>query len=308
MTRVYAGSTAWPSDQPGPVVAIGNFDGVHDGHRAVFRRLFALAERQGAPSCVLTFDPAPTAVLAPERHQPRILTLEDRVRLLGEEGIDAVVVEPFTREFAGRSARWFAEELLGRRLRARGVVVGYDFRFGHQRQGDVAALRQWLPDVPVEEVEAETAGGLPVSSSRVRRLVASGAVEEAAVLLRRPHMLKGPVVTGDQRGRTIGFPTANVESRVELLPGFGVYAVRARVDDAGPWLPGIANIGVRPTFGGTAPRVEVHLFDFAGDLYGRNLTVQLIARVRGEQRFDGVAALVDQIGRDVVRARELLSC
>ncbi|MDP2305953.1 MAG: bifunctional riboflavin kinase/FAD synthetase [Pseudomonadota bacterium] len=307
MTRVYAGSTAWPSDSPGPVVAIGNFDGVHDGHRAVLRRLFALAAEQGAPSCVLTFDPAPTAVVAPERHQPRILTLEDRVRLLGEEGVDAVVIEPFTPAFAGRSAQWFAEELLGRQLRAQGIVVGYDFRFGHERKGNVAALRAWLPDLPVVEVEAENAGGLPVSSSRVRRLIASGAVEDAAVLLRRPHFVKGTVVSGDQRGRTLGFPTANVESRVELLPGFGVYAVRVRIDDRGPSLPGVANIGVRPTFGGTAPRVEVHLFDFTGDLYGRTLTVELIARVRGEQRFDGVDALVAQIARDETRARELLS-
>lgn len=306
MSRVYSGSIAWPSDQPGPVVAIGNFDGVHDGHRAVLRRLFALAAQEGAPSCVLTFDPAPTAVLAPERHQPRILTLEDRVRLLGVEGVDAVVIEPFTRAFAGQSARWFAEELLSRRLRARGVVVGYDFRFGHERQGNVASLRGWMPGVPVIEVEAETAGGLPVSSSRVRRLIASGAVEDAAVLLRRSHFLKGTVVRGDQRGRTIGYPTANVESRVELLPGFGVYAVRVRIDDAAPSLPGIANIGVRPTFGGAAPRVEVHLFDFAGDVYGRTLSVELIARVRGEQRFDGVVALVAQIALDVKRARELL--
>lgn len=306
MTRLYAGSTAWPPDQPGPVVAIGNFDGVHDGHRAVLRRLFELAGQQGAPSCVLTFDPAPTAVLAPQRHQPRILTLEDRVRLLGEEGVEAIVVEPFTREFASQSARWFAEELLAKRLHARGVVVGYNFRFGHERQGDVAALRSLLPDVPVVEVEPETAGGLPVSSSRVRRLIASGAVEDAAVLLRRPHFVRGAVVTGDKRGRTIGFPTANVESRVELLPGFGVYAVRVRIDDSDTSIAGVTNIGVRPTFGGTAPRIEVHLLDYQGDLYGHTLRVDFVARIRGEQRFDGVDALVAQIRLDVARARELL--
>ncbi|MDP2311260.1 MAG: bifunctional riboflavin kinase/FAD synthetase [Pseudomonadota bacterium] len=307
MTRVYAGSTAWPADQPGPVVAIGNFDGIHDGHRAVLRQLFALAAREHAPSCVLTFDPAPTAVLAPERHQPRILTLEDRVRLLGEEGVDAVVIEPFTRAFAAQPAQWFAEELLGRRLRVRGVVVGYDFRFGHLRQGDVASLREWLPRVPISEVEAEAAGGTPVSSSRVRRLVASGDVAEAAVLLGRPHFLPGTVVHGDHRGRTIGFPTANVETRVELLPAYGVYAVRVRIDGGAERLPGVANIGVRPTFGGTAPRIEVHLFDYAGDLYGHTLSVELIARVRGEQRFDGVDALVAQIRQDAQRAREILA-
>jgi riboflavin kinase/FMN adenylyltransferase len=306
MTTVYAGASTWPHPGPGAVVAIGNFDGVHDGHRAVLRRLFALAAEQCAPSCVLTFDPAPTAVLAPERHQARILTLADRVRLLGDEGVDAVVIEPFTRAFAENSARWFAEELLGKHLRVRGVVVGYDFRFGHMRKGDVAALREWLPGVPVVEVAAWESSGAPVSSSRVRRLVASGAVEDAAALLGRPHFLRGTVVSGDQRGRTIGFPTANIVSDVELLPAHGVYAVRARVDDEGPAHAGVANIGMRPTFAGTELRVEVHLLDFAGDLYGHRLAVDLVARVRGEQRFDGVAALVAQIGRDVERAREIL--
>jgi len=306
MTTVYAGASTWPPEGPGPVVAIGNFDGVHDGHRAVLRQLFALAAEQGAPACVLTFDPAPTAVLAPERHQARILTLADRVRLLGAEGVDAVVVEPFTRAFAENSARWFAEDLLGRQLGVRGVVVGYDFRFGHQRQGNVAVLRAWLPAVPVVEVAAFTEAEAPVSSSRIRRLVASGAVEEAAALLGRPHLLRGVVVTGDQRGRTIGFPTANIVSDVELLPAHGVYAVRVRVDDAGPVHAGVVNVGMRPTFAGTELRIEVHLLDFAGDLYGHRLAVELVARIRGEQRFDGVAALVAQIGRDVQRARELL--
>lgn len=306
MTREYPGSDAWPADSPGAVVAIGNFDGVHDGHRAVLTRLFALSAERGAPSCVLTFDPAPTAVVAPHRHQPRILTLRDRVRLLGEAGVDVVVIEPFTPAFAAREARWFAEELLGRRLRARGVVVGYDFRFGHGREGDVAGLRAWLPGVPVVEVDAWTDGGSAVSSSRIRRLVAAGAVEEAATLLGRPHFLRGTVVVGDQRGRTLGFPTANIVSEVELLPAFGVYAVRARVE-GGPSRPGVANIGIRPTFGGGAPRIEVHLFDFTGDLYGRELVVELVARVRGELRFDGPAALVAQIAADAARARELLA-
>ncbi|MFN7145236.1 MAG: riboflavin biosynthesis protein RibF, partial [Myxococcota bacterium] len=246
MTRVYAGAATWSPDEPGPVVAIGNFDGVHAGHRAVLGELFALAAELGAPSCVLTFEPAPTAVLAPERHQPRILPVADRVRLLGEAGVDVVVVEPFDRDFAARSARAFAEDLLGRTMRVRGVVVGYDFRFGQGREGTADALRAWLPGVRGVEVGAHGEGGAPVSSSRIRRLVATGAVDEAAGLLGRPHALVGTVVHGDQRGRTIGFPTANVANEVELLPAAGVYAVRARVDD-GPPMPGVANIGVRPT-------------------------------------------------------------
>lgn len=306
MTRVYAGAATWSPDEPGPVVAIGNFDGVHAGHRAVLAELFALAAELGAPSCVLTFEPAPTAILAPERHQPRILRVEDRVRLLGEAGVDVVVVEPFSREFAARSARAFAEDLLGRTMRVRGVVVGYDFRFGRGREGTADALRAWLPGVRVAEVGAHVEGGEPVSSSRIRRLVASGAVEEAAALLGRPHTLVGTVVTGDQRGRTIGFPTANVANEVELLPAPGVYAVRARVDD-GPALPGVANIGVRPTFGGTETRVEVHLFDFAGDLYGKRMRVDLVARVREERKFPSLDALVAQIRTDADQARRILA-
>ena len=302
MPLSYRSATDWPSELA-PVVAIGNFDGVHAGHRAVLAELFALGRALGAPSCVLTFDPAPTALLAPARHQPRISTLEDRVRLLHAAGVEAVVVEPFTRAFAARSAEDFATGLLGRNLRVRGLVVGHDFRFGAGRAGDVAGLRAWLPACEIREVSAFLADGSPVSSSRVRKLVASGEVEAAARLLGRPHRLGGPVVTGDQRGRTIGFPTANVANVVELLPAFGVYAVRVEVE--GVTRPGVANIGMRPTFNGTELRVEVHLLDWSGDLYGRTLDVDLVARVRGEQRFDGIDALVSQIRRDVEVARRL---
>ncbi len=305
MTPARAGVASWTPEGPGPVVAIGNFDGVHAGHRAVLARLFALAADLGAPSCVLTFEPAPTAVLAPERHQPRILLVADRVRLLEEAGVDRIIVQPFTREFAGRSARWFAEELLGNTLRARGLVVGYDFRFGQGRQGDVATLRALLPGVPVVEVGAFSLDDAPVSSSRIRRLVAAGEVEAAAGLLGRPHRLQGTVVHGDHRGRAIGFPTANVQNEVELVPAFGVYAVRARVD-GGPALPAVANIGVRPTFDATELRVEVHLLDFQGDVYGRRVAVDLVARIRGEARFSGIDALQAQIRVDAARARELL--
>lgn len=304
MPTAYAGAASWPPEGPGPVVAIGNFDGVHLGHRAVLARLFALAEARAAPACVLTFEPAPTAILASERHQPRILTVDERVRRLHEAGVDAVVVEPFTRALADRSAEWFARELLGGALRAEGVVVGYDFRFGKGRAGDAATLRRLLPNIPVIEIPACTEANEPVSSSRIRKLVAAGDVASAAALLGRPHALAGTVVHGDQRGRTIGFPTANVQNEVELLPAAGVYAVRARV--CGAVLPGVANIGVRPTFAGSESRVEVHLFDFAGELYGERLTVALVARLRGEVRFPSVDALVAQIRADADAARALL--
>jgi riboflavin kinase/FMN adenylyltransferase len=305
MARLYTATADWAHDEPGPVVAIGNFDGVHAGHRAVLRRLDAHARALGAPTCVLTFEPAPTAVLAPGRHQPRILQVDERVRRLTEAGVDIVIVEPFDLRFADHSAEWFAKQLLGNTLHARGVVVGYDFRFGKGRVGDAAALRAWLPGITVDEVAAHEVGGEPVSSSRIRRLVAAGAVEDATALLGRPHFLQGPVVHGDHRGRTIGFPTANVANRVELLPAAGVYATRTTV--RGETHPSVTNIGVRPTFAGSEPRVESHLFDFAGDLYGEEIRVDLVARLREERRFASVDALVAQIQADAAAAREHLS-
>ena len=305
MPAVVSGSSAWTPSPAGSAVAIGNFDGVHLGHREVLARLGAHAARLGAPSVVYTFDPAPTAVVAPSRHQPRILTLPDRIRYLGAAGVDVVVVEPFTRAYAGHPARWFAEEVLGRRLGARVVVVGYDFRFGMDRRGDAQFLRATVPAMEVDEVGAVALGGEAASSSRIRKLVAAGDVVGAATLLGRPHRLRGTVVEGDQRGRTIGFPTANLDNEVELLPGDGVYAVLASVD-GGPPAPGVMNIGMRPTFAGAVRRIEVHLLDGAGDLYGHELAVDLVARLRGEVRFDGVEALVDQIRRDITAARAVL--
>lgn len=295
-------SADWPASTP-TAIAIGNFDGVHAGHRAVLGQLVGIARELGVVPVAYTFDPAPTAVLAPERHQPRILLLEDRVRLLQEAGAEAVIVEPFTRAYAAQTSEWFAREVLGVRLAARALVVGYDFRFGAGRGGDVNALRALLPGVRVVDVAAVSSGA-PVSSSRIRKLVAAGDVEEAAALLGRPHTLIGEVVHGDERGRTIGFPTANVANEVELTPADGVYAVRVPLD--GALRGGVMNVGHRPTFAGMDRRFEVHLFDFAGDLYGRRLRVDLVARLRGEKKFASLDELRAQIQADAAAARAIL--
>ncbi len=305
MPTVHLGTATFPDALRGGAVAIGNFDGVHAGHRALLDVLRAEAALVGGPSVVYTFDPAPTAVLVPERHPPRICSVEARVHALGEQGVDVVVIDRFTPAMAAHPAGWFADEVLGRRLGARSVVLGWDARFGHGREGDADALRAWLPEVRVNAVPAHVVEDAPVSSSRVRRLVAAGSVEEAAALLGRPHVLHGTVVHGDARGRTIGFPTANLVLDTELLPAHGVYAVRARVD-GGERLAGVMNLGVRPTVNGTRLSPEVHLLDFAGDIYGRSLHVELVARVREERRFPSLDALVAQIGADVVTARALL--
>ncbi|HND29121.1 MAG TPA: bifunctional riboflavin kinase/FAD synthetase [Myxococcota bacterium] len=297
----YPGHTHAPAHPR--VVAIGNFDGVHLGHQTVLRTAKQAASERGLPLAVTTFDPAPTAVLAPERHQPRICTLSDRIALLHAVGVDLGSGGAFTPAFAAISAENFGRDLLVRQLMTRVLVVGHDFRFGQGRQGNAERLRGWCPELEVREVEALSQDGV-VSSSRIRKLVAAGKVEEAGRLLGRPHWLRGLVVQGDQRGRTLGFPTANLQTEVELLPAFGVYATRVEVD--GLLHPAVTNIGLRPTFSGKHVSVESHLLDFQGDLYGKALRVELVARIREEQKFASLDALVAQIRSDVATARERL--
>jgi riboflavin kinase / FMN adenylyltransferase len=300
-----AGSSVVPPHLPQPVLTIGNFDGLHLGHRHLLAQVRARADALGAPVAVYTFDPPPRVVLAPQHHQPRICPWPDKVAMLGEAGVDVVVLERFTRAFAQHPAEWFADEILGRRIRPRAIVVGYDFRFGRARSGTIDLLRQRLPRIPIDQVTALELDGDVVSSSRVRRLVGDGQVAAAAGLLDRPHRVCGVVVQGDQRGRTIGFPTANLELDAELVPPGGVYAVMVRVD-AGPLRPAVANLGVRPTFAGGRFLVEVHLLDFRGDLYGRQLEVGFVRRLRAERRFADPGALVAQIRKDAAHARTVL--
>ena len=305
MPQIFAGSAAYDAQGSSPVVTIGNFDGLHQGHRSLITRLVMCARKAGAPSLVYTFDPPPRVVLAPNRRQPRIQSWPDKVRIMGELGVDQVVVERFTRSFARHPPDWFVEEILRRRLSPQALVLGYDFRFGSDRSGDVNTVRKAFPDIPIEQVNAlELEGGI-VSSSRIRSLVNSGEVEQASRLLGCPHVVRGTVVHGAARGRSMGFPTANIETDAELLPAQGVYACRARAN-GGSWLSAVANLGTRPTFDGQGFLVEVHLLDFSGDLYGSEMEVAFFGRIRGEQTFDGLEALKHQIEKDVKRARELL--
>ena len=287
------------------VVVIGNFDGVHRGHQAVLRQARALADSRGLRCVVLTFDPHPSQVLG-RGVPPRLTTLARRVELLRENGATDVAVEPFTIELASWSPERFAKELLADRLGTRVVVVGSNFRFGHKRAGDFGTLRTLGPSCGFEAVAAEVAGDDegPFSSTRVRDAVAAGEVERAAHVLGRPHALSGIVEHGDARGRTIGFPTANLGGVAEMLPAHGVYAVR--VVHGAETHGGVMNIGVRPTVDGSSLRIEAHLFDFDGDLYGTTLCVDLVARLRGEQKFAGVAELQAQIAKDAEAARKAL--
>ncbi len=302
----------------GSIVTIGNFDGVHRGHRALLAAARTEARRLGADSvCAYTFDPPPRDVLRPDNGILRLQRLEDRVALLHQQGADDVLIEPFDKAFAARTPEWFATEVLVGRLKARGVVVGHDFRFGRGRSGDADGLRTLLADhgVPVHQVQAvqtDTADaglGEPftISSSAIRKRLQDGDVEGAAVLLARPHEVVGPVVHGEARGRDLGFPTANIASQTPLVPANGVYACHLLEPAALRGRPAVVNVGVRPTFeDGGNKTVEVHILDWSGDLYGQTLRIAFIERLRGEQQFDGLDALVAQIARDVDATRATL--
>jgi riboflavin kinase/FMN adenylyltransferase len=302
--QVIDGSAAWPATAPRPVVTIGNFDGVHLGHRALLDRTRAVAAELGAVTAAYTFHPAPRDVLRPGNPISRLQRVEDRIADLGRAGMDYVIVEPFTLDLAGRDAAWFASEILGYRLRAAAVVVGWDFRFGKGRGGNVETLRDTL-DVPVEQVAALAHRGGVVSSSRIRQAIAAGDLAEATDLLGRPYEVVGTVVHGDARGRELGFPTANLRPASALIPGDGVYAARVDLGDGGVH-DAVVNVGSRPTFDGPAHSIEAHLLDWSGDVYGRELRIAFVARIRDEQRFESRQALVDQIRHDIAAGRRLL--
>jgi len=292
-------------------VAIGNFDGVHRGHQAVLAEAQGSARAAGLPLCVLTFDPHPAVVLG--RSPPPLLTaLERKAELLRRAGVDEVLVRTFDAEFAAYSPEHFVSELLVARLSARAVIVGQNFRFGRDRAGDRATLealgKQYGFEVRGFALHGDERG--PFSSTRVRQAILAGDVAEARAVLGRPHAFSGVVGRGDQRGRTLGFPTANVEQVPEVVPANGVYAVVVdsldAEDGARALATGVMNIGTRPTVD-TAPRQtrEVHLFDFSGDLYDQRVRVHVLERLRAEQKFGSLDELRAQIDRDSRRAREI---
>lgn len=294
------------------VLTIGNFDGMHLGHQMILREVVARARALGGTSVVMTFDPQPGRVLG-KQFTPGVMTLEDRAAIALSLDVDVFIVQPFTLELAHMVPTDFVEQVLLPYLDLRSVMVGYDFCFGRERSGDIHFLRRYFGprnvdvyqfgqlSLNVSEGDTQEA----ISSSRVRKLVLEGQVARAAHLLGRSHFLRGTVVTGDQRGRTIGFPTANIASRTELVPAIGVYATWLEVD--GKRLPSVTNVGMRPTFEGQDLRIEAHVLDFEGDLYGQEVVLHFEERIRGEARFSGIDALKAQIAQDVAQGRALLA-
>jgi riboflavin kinase/FMN adenylyltransferase len=294
-----------PSSCQGGAVAIGNFDGVHRGHAALLDELRRAAHAVRGPAVALTFDPHPLQLLRPAEFLPQLTTLEDRAENLLTAGADQVLVLKVDWGLLRLGAGEFFDQIIRERLHARALVEGFNFAFGRNREGDVGMLTKLCEqhNLILQIVPPLLADGVPVSSSRVRTCLTSGAVRKAADLLGRPYRLRGIVGTGQRRGQGLGFPTANLEELRTVVPGNGVYAVRALVNDE-IW-PGAANIGPNPTFGEDARKVEVHLIGFEGDLYGRPLAVDFLDRLRDTRPFASVSELVDQLKRDVHQASRI---
>ncbi len=297
-----------PRGLEGSFATIGNFDGVHRGHRTIFRRLIEEARPAGAPVVVITFEPHPKSVLRADRRPFYLITTpEEKIREVAVAGVDALLMIPFDLDFAALSAEAFVRDILWKRLRIRKLLVGHDYRFGRGKEGNEAFLARWGQTLgfEVEALGAVSEGGDAISSTRIRNAIFDGDVRTARHLLGRPYNVAGRVVHGHRRGTGLGFPTANVRPDKELLPARGVYAAVTRMD--GRTMKSVLNIGYNPTFGDAELSVEVFILDFRGDLYGETLEIFFIDRLRPEMKFENPGALVTQIRSDVARAESILA-
>jgi len=310
--RIYRHYETLPDEARGAAIAVGNFDGVHRGHQAVIGEAGRIARAVNIPWAVLTFEPHPRRVFQPDQAPFRLTPLRAKARALETLGVDAMIVQRFNRNFSQRPAEDFVTDVLVSGFGARHVVAGYDFVFGHKRGGNcelLLAMGQKLGFGFTAVSAVEDSKGDVYSSTRVRACLREGDVRGAAAILGRPFSVEGRVSHGDQRGRTIGFPTLNLHLGSTVRPALGVYAVRVGILDDGAmtWRDGVANIGKRPTFGGEDVILEAHLLDFDGDLYGQLIAVTLIDHIRAEKKFDGLDALRAQIAADTDTARDLLA-
>ena len=291
----------------GSSVTLGNFDGIHVGHQALIRNAVSDARRLGIRSAVLTFEPHPLRVLAPERAPQMLLTHKDKMQLLQSLGVDCVVIQQFDRSFAAIGAEEFVGKFLVDRLRAKKVWVGKDLRFGKGRTGDIDKLRAWGGQFgfDVGIVEPVLVCGERVSSSRIRELISTGEIAAVQPMLGRYYFVSGKVVAGYRRGRELGFPTANIASRAEVIPRDGIYATLLHLDEN--ILPSVTSIGLNPTFGPGPHTIESYILNFDRQIYGESVKLSFVARLRDEKTFASVESLIEQIRLDVVDAQTALS-
>ena len=292
---------------PYPIVAIGNFDGVHMGHQILFRKTAELAKLNGGTAVAFTFEPHPLKILAPDRVPPLLTTFRKKMELLEECGIEIVICADFTRQFSDQHPRDFAHEILIKRIGVKEVVVGFDYAFGRGREGTVRYLKQMGEEYGFQThiIEPVKLNGHLVSSSYVRELIEDGKVETAGEFLGRHYSIPGPVIEGYKTGQAIGFPTANLDTSRVKIPGTGVYAVLIKHE--GQKYNGVVNIGFNPTFKRDTLSLEAHIFDFEEKIYGQEIEVFFIRRIRSEIKFKGADHLVEQIKKDIQAAKKILA-
>lgn len=293
----------------GSAIAIGNFDGLHQGHKAVIGSMLDWANTHKTPKAIMTFEPHPRRFFHPENEIFRLMPFHQKMRIFQQMGIDTVFAFRFNQCFSSLNAQEFIDEVLVKNMAVRHVVTGQDFIFGAKRSGNASTLydaSHHHQHFTYEAISPQGEEGMTYSSSRIRQLIETGHMEDAAEILGRPYQWMGQVIHGDKRGSTIGFPTANIVPPPTLMPALGVYAVRVQLPDTQGFVDGVANLGVRPTFGEDKLLLEVHLFDQDIDLYGKRLKVDFIAHIRAEQKMEGLDALKNQITQDCIQAREIL--
>lgn len=294
------------------VITIGTFDGVHTGHRHIIRQLQQAAAACEGETVIVTFDPHPREVLQPGSNLVRLLTtLDEKIALLSAQGIDHLVIVPFTREFSELSAQAYLEDFLIERFKPHTIIIGYDHRFGHNREGGLELLEseQASYGFRLIEIPQQIVHDLTVSSTKIRKSLQEGNVHLANELLGYQYFLEGTVVHGDKMGRKLGYPTANIQlpDQRKLIPAQGIYAIRVYTQGKAEALNGVMSIGTRPTFNGNDLRLEAHIFDFKGDLYDQVIKVEMISYIRANQKFDNVEALIAQMDRDSAQAKALLA-
>ncbi|ACU63927.1 bifunctional riboflavin kinase/FAD synthetase [Chitinophaga pinensis] len=294
------------------VITIGTFDGVHSGHRYIIQQLQETAAACDGETVIITFDPHPREVLQPGGPPVKLLTtLDEKIELLSKEGIDHLVIVPFTREFSELSAQAYLEEFLIEQFNPHTIIIGYDHRFGHNREGGLELLEaeQNRYGFRLIEIPQQVVHDLAVSSTKIRKSLQEGNIQLANELLGYPYFVEGTVIHGDKMGRQLGFPTANiaVSDVRKLIPVEGIYAIRVYLDKQSTPLNGVMSIGTRPTFNGADLRVEAHIFDFSEEIYDKVIRVELISYIRANQKFDNIDALVAQMHKDSQEARTVLA-